>query len=258
MNFIVNKKMNEDYLESYLTSIMAPNTDAYTGFKIYSDLTNSEGIVDGNYPFLMFVPESFLTIIDKINAANFNGTLNLGGSVNFTVLMNTIYSKDAIQRNSALDYLVAQGVLTTSDISTTKTLVSDFKNFNIADLNMSYVDTTIPGNESLTDVIEYSYANPVELTKHYDSASNVNGEQLYLVVLPLINKVYGNTSGTFGDYVSSHTYKNGDTNVEQTSYLAIALGDINDATADIKYDHVDKIDYIDSFRFRFRLPKILN
>jgi len=258
MNFIVNKKMNEGYLESYLTSIMAPNTDAYTGFKVYSDLSNVETAGSGEYPFLMFVPAGFLTVIETLNTANFNGTLNLGGSVNFTLLMNTLYSKNALERNSALDYLVAQGVLNEADITSTKALTSNFKNFNIAELDLSYVDTTIAGNEALNDVLEYTYANPIELQKYYDMASNTNSEKMYLVILPLVNKVYGNTTGTYGNYVSTHSYKNGETTVEQTSFMAIELGDINDATADIKYDHVDKIDYIDSFRLRFRLPKVLN
>ena len=260
MNLIVNKKMNEGYLESYLTSIMAPNPDTYLGFTVYTDLANTENMsTNGDYPFLLFVPESYLALINKLNELNFNENLNLGGTVKFTVLMNTLYSKNTLERNSAIDYLVAQSIVTEDEVAGAKSLTTDFKNFDIAQLDMSYVDTTIPGNELLTDVIEYSYDTPVELGTYYDQTNNTNSEALYLVVLPLVNKVYGGTSGTFGDYVATHIYKNTNENsVEQTTYLAIALGDINDTTADIKYDHVDKIDYIDSFRFRFRLPKVLN
>ena len=93
---------------------------------------------------------------------------------------------------------------------------------------------------------------------HYDQTINTNNEALYLVILPLVNKTYGNTDGSIGDYVATQTFQNGDSVVLQSSYIAVALGDINDVTADIKYDHVDKIDYIDSFRLRFRLPKVLN
>ena len=257
MNFIVNKTMNEGYLESYLTSIMAPDTGAYTGFKIYSDLTSGTTVVDGDYPFIMFAPESFLTVVATLNEKQYNGTLDLAGA-DFTALMNTLYSKNATERNSALDYLVTNNILVEADIAGIKSLMTDFKNFNISDLNLSYVDTTIPGNEALNDVIEYSYANPVELNTHYDSVNNTASEALYLVILPLVNKNYGLTDGTFGDYVATQSYQSGSATALQSSYMAIALGDINDATADIKYDHVDKIDYIDSFRLRFRLPKVLS
>lgn len=259
MNFVVNKIMNENYLESYLTSIMSPNDNAYVGFQVYTDLNTDQTVnANGEYPFILFTPAGFLNVIDKLNAAKFAGTLSLGLGVNFTILMNTLYSKNSAQRNSALDYLVGQSILTAEEVVTAKTLTSDFLNFDIAKLNMGYVDTTIPGNETLTDVIEYSYPDPIELNNNYDIVNNPSLDKIYLTILPLINKNYGNTDGTVGDYVSTHTYQNDLITVEQSSYIAIEMGDINDANADIKYDHVDKIDFIDSFRLRFRLPKILS
>jgi len=259
MNFAVNKIMNENYLESYLTSIMAPNDNAYVGFQVYTELNSDQTInSNGEYPFLLFTPAGFLNVIDKLNLEKFNGTLSLGSGVSFTILMNTLYSKNSAQRNSALDYLVTQTVLTEAEVISAKALTSDFLNFDIAKLNMGYVDITIPGNEALTDVIEYSYADPIELNNNYDNSNNAGGDKIYLTIFPLINKNYGNTDGTIGDYVSTHTYQNDLITVEQSSYLAVEMGDINDADADVKYDHVDKIDFIDSFRLRFRLPKILS
>lgn len=259
MNILVNKYANEHYLEKYLTSIMTTQTAVFTGFQVYTDLNNNQTInSNGEYPFILFTPASYLDIIDTLNTAKFNGTLDLGTGVNFTVLMNTIYSKNSAQRNSALNYLVAQGIITEAQAAPAKNLTSDFLNFDITKLVMSYVDTTIPGNETLTDVIQYTYSTPVELNNNYDVANNTTADKLYLTILPLINKTYGNTDGTKGNYVSVHTYQNGLVTVEQTSYVAIELGDINDATADVKYDHIDKIDFIDSFRLRFRLPKVLS
>ena len=259
MNLVVNKKMNEDYLESYLTSIMNPNNENYTNFNVYISLSTNETINNsGAYPFIIFAPEGYLEIIDKLNLMKFNDTLSLGGSVDFTILMNTLYSSFSEQRNSALDYLVAQGILSESEITTAKVLTSSFKDFNISNLTMHYVDTTISGNETLVDVIEYLYTEPIELRNYYDISNNTIGDKIYMTILPLVNKIYGNTDGSAGDYVATHTFQNGESVVQQTSYIGIELGDINDANADIKYDHIDRIDFIDSFRLRFRLPKILS
>lgn len=257
MNVIVNKKLNESYLEKYLTSIMSPQTEAYTGFKVYTDLSTDLSIGNGEYSFMLFVSESYLTLIDTLNTKQFNGTLNLNGA-DFTLVINSLYDNRSAVRNSVIDYLVTNGVVTEAEVAGAKTLATSFKNFDINILNMHYVDTTIPGNEALTDVIEYSYDTPVELSIHYDVANNTNGEALYLIILPLINKNFGGTDGTYGDYVSTQKFQNVDTTALQSTYIAVAIGDINDATADVKYDHVDKIDYIDSFRLRFRLPKVLN
>lgn len=256
MNIVVNKTMNENYLENYLTTIMHPTVEYYENFLAYTDIANGK-FDKVEYPFILMAPQSYLSMIEKLNSLEYAGALDLGG-LDFTLVMNTLYAKDQEVRNSMIDYLVAQGIFTEDEVQGAKTLTSDFLNFNVAEMTHDYVDTTIEGNEDLKDVIEYNYVKPIELGNKYDVANNPNGEELFLVILPLINKTFGSTDGTYGDYVSTQKFKNGESTSLQSSYIAIALGDINDEDADIKYDHLDKIDYIDSFKFRFRLPKIFS
>jgi len=120
-----------------------------------------------------------------------------------------------------------------------------------------YPDTS--NNPDLEGVVEYVYNTPLELTRYYDSKNNPNNEDLYLVILPVANINYtGITEGDYGNFVSAQYFTKLDgTKVLQSSYIAINIGDITDEDADIQYDHVDKIDYIDSIKFRFRLPNTL-
>jgi hypothetical protein len=255
MKIVVNKKFNEGYLEKYLKEIMLPTSDAFSNFKSYSDVKGTIG--DGDYSFIMFVPESYLKLLDVLNKKEYAGKLNLA-PLTFTGVINSLYDKKAEVRNAVIDFLVESGNIVDDDginIDNVKNLTASFKDFDVSKLTYVKVDPNDPDYQTLKDVIIYQYDRPVELEQYYRVENNANGENLYLVILPLINRNYGNIEDkSFGDYVSTQNFSG----KLQSTYIAINIGDINDDNADIKYDHVDKIDFIDSFKLKFRLPKVLS
>jgi hypothetical protein len=255
MNIVVNKKFNEGYLEKYLKEIMMPTAEAFSEFKSYADKNGMVG--EGDYSFIMFAPESYLKLLEVLNKKEFNGELKLD-PLSFTGIINSLYDKRAEIRNMIVDYLVESGNITDNDginIDNIKNLTASFKDFDISKLVYTKVTPDDPDYQTLKDVIIYEYNKPVELEQYYRAENNIGGEDLYLVILPLINREYGNVSdGSFGNYISTQVYSG----KLQSTYIAINIGDINDDNADIKYDHVDKIDFIDSFKLKFRLPKVLS
>ena len=256
MNIVLNKTTNETYLDKYLTGLVNNNSgNTVLGY------TNISNAVTGtlNYETFLLVPSSLLDIIERLNQAEYQGTLILPNNISFEILMNTLYSKDEAPRNEAIDYLLNSNLISVEEANMVKTITTSFKNFDKTKMITRYVDVTLEGNEALTDVIEFVYNQPVELTKYYDQVNNTKGDKLAIAILPLINKNFGlSPLGIAGqNYTSCHTFKKGETTVLQTSFIAIEMGDINDVNAEIRYDHIDNIEFIDSFRLRFRLPKAL-
>ena len=154
--------------------------------------------------------------------------------------------------------MVSKGIVTEDEVATAKTLTTDFKDFDYAKFTKQYPDTT--ENPELEGVVEYIYDTPLELSKYYSAENNPNNEDLYLVILPVANINYAGLplDAEYGNFVATQYFTKADgSKVLQSSYIAINIGDITDDDADIQYDHVDKIDYIDSIKFRFRLPNTL-
>ena len=253
MKLIVNKKMINDYLEGYLNALMNPVEDVFAdGLKGFTDDQLSVEKID--YPFILFAPESYLNIINKLNQMAYNG--EFPSDLDFVYVIHALYAKQNDIRDNMINNLVNKGILTNDEIINT-TLVTDFRDFDYSKFEKQYPDTT--ENPDLEGV-EYIYDTPLELSRYYSAENNSNNEDLYLVILPVTNINYAGlpTDANYGNFVAVQNFTKSDgTKVLQSSYIAINIGDITDEDADIQYDHVDKIDYIDSIKFRFRLPNTL-
>lgn len=259
MKILVNKTFNTKCFAEYLNTTMKPNSKVFTAgeFKIYADAVVGTTAVNGTFTQVLFAPKSYLDVIDALNLASYNNTLNLGAGYSFDLVMNTLYSGDKSSRDKMVDYLTTQGLITSTQSTQIKNLVSTLGGFVPANIVFEYT--------ALEDVYSYSYATPVELTVPYNQTNNVGvsgKEKLYLVVPTLVNIAYGNVTavaGSTGSYSPLHTFFNPvlNTTVKQSSYIATELGDITLPESDIKYDHMDRIDYIDSFRLRFKLPRVI-
>jgi len=261
MKVLVNKTFNTEYFSEYLNTTLKPNSKVFSSgeFKIYDNATTGTTVVDGVFPQVLFAPQSYLDIIDALNTASYNNTLDLAG-LSFDLVINTLYATDRTSRNYMIDYLLGLGLCSATQASQAKNLVSVLGSFDPANILVEY--------NSVDDVYSYSFNTPVELLQPYDVSNNVGesglSEKLYLVMLTQISTAYGdvlNVNGGTGSYSPVHKFYNPvlDTTVLQSSYIATELGDINDTESnpDLKYDHMDKIDYIDSFRMRFKLPRVI-
>lgn len=259
MKILVNKTFNTKCFAEYLNTTLKPNSKVFNAgeFKIYSDAVVGTTTVNGTFPQVLFAPKSYLDVIDAINLASYNNTLNLGAGYSLDLVINTLYSGDKASRDKMVDYLVTKSIVTSVQASQIKGIVSTLGGFVPANVVYEYVD--------LDDVYSYSYATPVELIVPYNQANNngVSGkEKLYLVLPTLVNITFGNVTavaGSTGSYSPLHTFFNPvlNTTVKQSSYIATEMADTVATDSDIKYDHMDKIDYIDSFRLRFKLPRVV-
>ena len=259
MKILVNKTFNTKCFAEYLNTTLKPNSKVFTAgeFKIYTDAVAGTTTSNGTFTQVLFVPKSYLDVIDALNLASYNNTLSLGVGYSFDLVINTLYSGDKASRDKMVDYLVSKGLVTSTQSTQIKNIVSTLGGFVPANIVYEYT--------ALEDVYSYSYATPVELTVPYNQTNNVGvsgKEKLYLVVPTLVNITYGTVTavaGSTGSYSPLHTFFNPvlNTTVKQSSYVATELGDITLPESDIKYDHMDRIDYIDSFRLRFKLPRVI-
>jgi len=257
MKVLVNKTFNTEILAEYLNNIMQPKEKMFEvgQFKVYSDITSGTSTQNGNYAYTLFAPQSYLDIIDVLNQKSYDGTLDLGDDVELDVLINSLYSADRTIRNNAITFIEGKGYITAEQSTAAKTLTSTLNSYNPLNLVKEYSE--------IEDVYKYSFNTPIELETPYDVTNNTNNDKMYLVFLSLCDVTFGNVKdvlGAGGKYSSLQQFYNPerDINVEQASYIATEMGDINSDDADIKYDHMDKIEYIDSFRLRFKLPRVIN
>lgn len=261
MKIIVNKTFNNACFKEYLNCSLKPNAKEFVAgeFKIYDNATTGTTVKNGVFPQVLFVPKSFLDIIDVLNTREYAGTLDIA-PLSLDVLLNTLYNGNKDERNLAIDFVLGKGLITSTQASQAKTLTSSLGGFVPANMEVAY--------NNLDDVYSYSFNTPVELNTPYDVVRNVGEggvkDKLFLVMLSQVNISYGDVTavaGGTGVYSPLHKFYNPtrDTNVRQASYIATEMGDINDTDVnpDLKYDHMDKIDYIDSFRLRFKLPRVI-
>ena len=255
MKLILNKTFNKVFMFEYLNTTMNPVYDLFetSAFFVYTSLTINRVTIGDTFPFVLFVPETLLEIIDKINTDLYNETLSIG-DVDAALLLNTLYCSNKNYRNEALDYLEAQSYITPEQNADVRNMVSTLIGFEKNLYSVTYDETT--------DIYKYAFETPTELDTPYNETNNPRGNKLYLMFPSLVNTQFGNigaVANTNGKFSPLQSFYNPvlDKNIAQGSYIATELGDADSLTADVKYDHLDKIEYIDSFRLRFKLPRII-
>ena len=257
MKITLNRTFNEDYMIKYLDSMVMPVQDP-SKFSTWLNIGASNTAVTNNYAHVVFAPKSLLDVIDTVNAKLEDGSINTDNfvigdslSVNIQNTMRTLFSKSKVARDSAVDTLESLGCVTTLQSTQIKNNMSALIDYNYNNLTKSY--------DSVEGVYSYVYSVPSELEVPYSVTNNVgitgSKESVYLVINPCINGYFNSIS------VNSNNLKNdiGFGDLLQFPYIATELGDIKEiGEGDIKYDQMDTIEFIDSFRFRFRLPKTLS
>ena len=184
--------------------------------------------------------------LDNLNKLIFNANTN-----DFEIIMDNAYP----------------GIIATSEYKTERQISFFWKGFGATKglRFQSFIRKWIPGKENvvfqgftinLNDIeinidvpnntVNFKALKPMKLEERfikseYDAGGNTD---LYIVI------PYRNSDGT--QYGSSYN-KVLDREQQLLSYIALKVTDLN-GDGDIKFDHIDFIDYIDSFEFTLKTP----
>lgn len=241
---------------------------------------------------IVMVSETTLTVIDRINSYIKQGIIydddhfnynqeNVDSSgltplrVVFPMFFNTLYSKETSARYNLLQRLVNCGMITESERDIMHELY-----FPMDEYSMNSISTNVEN-----DVYTMNSNDVMKLQKPYRAESNTWNEQMYLVFVNYNTENYNDSrdssrggmwrqtfyDGNGNPYYHHHAVhdagggrlykpytsfysKENNRDIVQTVYMAFSLG-LEGSNRDIKFDHLDKIDYIDNFELRFMLPK---
>ena len=225
-----------------------------TTVKVYTDAMNGVNTTTVVPQRLLFVSESFMTIINKINSAFWNGTFDItldGDKVK--ILVNTVLNGTESQRNSALSKLVSMGLISEADTTMTRSLASRIPTFD-----PTLVVKTFDADGKF---YKYSYNIPLGLEKKYDVTRNTQGERLYLFFPSKVHSQFGASpvvGETFG-YFTKYWNELFQVQSYGMSYAAVDLGDIMSPEEEsIKYDHLDAIEYFDNIIIQVKIPNKYN
>jgi hypothetical protein len=253
MKIAVNTVFNQKYLHKYIDTNLQPHSGLFDSksFMIYEDMNGT--IVEDVFPVVLFVPEPFLDVIDKLNSKHYDNSMGLG-AYSLDLLINTLLSTNETARNNVLNFLQSIKVITANENTSIRSITSNITGFTPNMFNKKY--------DEAEDMYVFTYDLPLELVKPYQAENNIGLEKLYLVFPSLININYGKTSSVFssnGKYSPLHMFFNPGINgsTEQCSYLAFQMGEPN-SSADIIYDQLNKIEYIDKLRLHVKLPKSIS
>ena len=225
-----------------------------TAVKVYTDALNGTTTTTVLPQRILFVTESFLTIVNKINSAFWNSSFDVaveGDKVK--ILVNTIFNGTEAQRNSALSKLVQMGLILEADTTMTRSLASRIPTFDPSLMVRSF-DTT-------EKFYKYTYNIPLGLEKKYDAVRNTQRERLYLFFPTKAHTQFGAVpvvGETFG-YFTKYWNEMFQVTSLGMSYAAVDLGDIMspDIVA-IQYDHLDVIEYFDNVIIQVKIPNKYN
>lgn len=226
----------------------------------WGNLVGTNGIEKRNYvqPTLFYiVTQSYIDLIDKINTLLYNKQIPLTdinedeASHRF---LNLLGAFDINERRKAFLYLLEKGLITQAEYDSTALNSIATEQYNWESFSMDY--------EEINDYYIIKHSSPLKLQNRWLSeVNNPLSEQLYIMVdLP---STTSNNNWNFSKYVGVRTnaskFYRADTSqyIYQFSYMAYTLGDLS-SDADIQFDHVDKIDYLDSLEIAIKLPRVYN
>lgn len=250
MNLVYNMAFLDNTSKIFDIFLRPTHRVSETSIKIYSDAATSDTTTTVPSIYCLFVPASFLNILNKINDAYWNESIDIvANNDRLKLLTNTILNGNDTQRNSALDKLVSMGVIQSGDVTVSKTLASRLTTFNPSLMVRNY--------NTEENFYKFTYNIPLGLERKYSDTRNPQYEKLFLLFVgrgPNSNGYYPATGETFGYFTK---FWNGVSQKDALSmgYIAVDLGAVGSATDEtIKYDHLDEIEYFDNIIIQLSIP----
>lgn len=245
--------MDLRFNDKFLANMYLPVDNVFTPVKQDESLVGYQDALTGEETtltreYILFVPESFITIMNKLSQKIWDES-NLGNDVtHYKKLITTLVCGNITQRDKAISKIVNDGLITELEVIGTRALTSGINGFD--------PDFIVKRPNLETGDMDYEYNNTIELRKPYDVVNNAGNENIYLFFPVRFSQNIGGK--TIGVEVTSWTtdFKSTETTVaEDISYIAVELGDLMSTNdPDLRFDHTDKIDYIDNFKIAMNIP----
>ena len=211
-----------------------------------SDLANYGSYMNKNHNNGMrwfLASKEALDEVDTLNSILFNKTLNV------EIPTDSVY----YAAGARYDYSLINSIFETYEAADFGTFINN----NIAgkenaywkpinDLNFENLTVT-PNN--VTNSINIKYSQPFKLNEHFNQAEFLaDGNTDLFLVIPYIR--YDGHRGI--------VVRNPETGftMHQASYIALKITDMT-GDGDIKFDHIDDIDYIDKLEFTLTTPHLI-
>ncbi len=152
-------------------------------------------------------------------------------------------------------YLLNLGLITQEEYDATALNNTATEQYKWEKFSMDY--------EPINDYYILKHDSPLKLENRWiTEVNNPSSEQLYIMVeLPSTQTFNNFNYDNYSTYTrtSATKYYRADNNqyIYQFGYLAYTLGDLS-SNSDIQFDHVDKMDYLDSLEVAIKLPRVYN
>lgn len=213
-------------------------------------------------------------------------------SVNINYLFNTLFCNNTTYRRNALQWLVNNNIITTDEQTAINKTISSITQYNVANKTRVNIDSN-----RFTKKYKYSQplklTNPYRVTNNllsekmflvFITYSSYQFDNILGNMTNITNDVgYNSRNNVNPDYrqnnyysssqTSSYTREHDNTRVyksivglyskekakvyPQAVYVALEVG-LTGSGADIEFDNLDKVDYIDDFQFQFNSFKELS
>lgn len=236
--------MNTYQQEGYLRNVIGTNG---TNLKNYTKPSP-----------IMIATQGYVDLLEKINGLLYNKQIPLthtNTDESHTRFLNMLGSYELSTRRLAFNYLLGLGLITQAEYDATALNSCGLDQFKTENFTWTY--------EPINDYFIIKHTSPLKLeTRWVNSVNNPNNEQLYILIENSSSFSFnGYDKNDWAEYtrISATKFYRQDTNsfIYQYSFLGYTLGDMS-SSANIKFDHVNKIDYIDTLEIAIKLPRIYN
>ena len=272
--FIVNKKLNRDFLSKTAKDIFYPydqtfidGIDEHTSYimqnKFYTGMigiNNKTGIKKSRW-FIATKP--YLQLLDKLNNMLYDSTLETTIHAKRRAMTDDYYIR---MLNLLFAFNKDERMLLWNELHDRYSLITDDE-LEIARNECEYFDQINHSNMSWNyneqfDYFTMKHNTPLRLENRFDNTiNNPSNSELYFVqMIPSFAQFDGKSINAYYDRSTVETaallYYREDLgkNIYQCGYMAFSLTD-RSGEGDIQLDHIDKIDYLDSLELAVKLPK---
>jgi len=265
-NYFQWKGANRGY--KYLVTNFDGNGDITTNFVYINGflVNNNNTKYYGNFQMKVFVASAeALDTLDDLNNAAFNSTTDMLSSeyqqfihdsyngngtkdAKWSELFDSLLWDSEMKLYSEATYGISEGETFHGFQEFIRKNIPNKENAVWQEIMLDY-DNFELNNNIIENKLNVKYKKPIKLKEHIDMAEfKANGNTDLYLVFP-----YKNSDGR--GFTTTYNKETG-FSPAQFSYLALKITDM-DGDGDIKFDHTDKIDYIDSVEFTLNTPNII-
>jgi len=275
--FIINKKMNRDFLSKTAKDIIYPDgqkvidglnqyqVDYLNRYMFYTGMIQVQKKAGLKKSRWMIASKAYLQLLDKLNTILYDGTFEttitaISGEtlvdIYYIRALNLLMVFNKDERMLLWNELFEKySLITAEELEIARNECEYFDQINFGAMTWSY-------NEQF-DYFTMKHSTPLRLENRWDNIINNpnNGEIYFVNIIPSFIHLNGKNIST--PYFNKNTIETAAAlyyredlgkNIYQVGYMAHLITD-RSGEGDIQLDHIDKIDYLDSLEIAVKLPK---